>query len=321
MLQIDGIFSYIDHINMGALDLNLLVAFEALMQERSVSGAATRLGLGQPAASHALARLRAQFDDELFTRQGRTMVPTARAIALADPIGRALAAAREALQPASPFDPATSRRTFTLSGGDFAMSTILPGLIAALRTTAPNVDLRFRFLEKDQVEKRLDDGTLDLALGVFPAAAKRFETRQVLQERFVCVARREHPVFAGSFSAQAYAAAPHLLVTERGDDVGVVDEALAALGLRRRIVLAAPSVLMVRRLVRGSDLVATIGARVAAGFAGDPELRVAPPPLDLSAWRLQLLIRRARPLDSGLAWLISQILAVSTSEPAGPSTL
>jgi DNA-binding transcriptional LysR family regulator len=108
-------------------------------------------------------------------------------------------------------------------------------------------------------------------------------------------------------------------VTERGDDIGVVDAALAAVGLKRRIVLTAPSVLVVRRLLVGSDLIATIGERIARGFAEDSSLATAPPPVAIPAWRLQLLTRRRRPQDPGLRWLISMILRVGqTSAAAGP---
>jgi DNA-binding transcriptional LysR family regulator len=295
-------------MNMADVDLNLLTAFEALMRERSVGGAALRLGVGQPAASHALARLRVLFADELLRRQGRVMVPTPRALALAEPIGRALAAAREALEPVAAFDPATARRVFTLSGGDYVLSTIAPGLIAAVRGGAPNVDLRFRFVEKTQIEKLLDEGVIDLALGVFPNPAKRFEMRQIFEEHFVCVARRDHPVFQGGLDLAGYAAAPHLLVTERGDDFGAVDEALARVGLTRRIALTVPSVLAVRRLLLGSDLIATIGERVAGGFAQEPRLALAATPLALPPWKLSLLSRRGPQPDAGLTWLIGLIL-------------
>jgi DNA-binding transcriptional LysR family regulator len=304
-------------MNIAAVDLNLLTAFEALMRERTVSGAAQRLGVGQPAASHALARLRSQFGDELFVRQGRTMAPTARALALADPIDRALAAAREALEQVAPFDPATSRRTFTLSGGDYALSTVLPRLLAAVRRAAPEVNLRFRFVEKTQIEKLLDDGSLDLALGVFPDPPKRFDIRPVFEERFVCVARRDHPAFAGGLTLESYAAAPHLLVTERGDDIGVVDEALALTGLTRRIALTVPSVLVVRRLLLESDLIATIGQRVADGFAQDPALTAAAPPVPIAPWRLHLLLRRRAQPDPGLAWLISLIIEGDRASTTG----
>ena len=206
------------------------------------------------------------------------------------------------------FDPATARRVFTLSGGDYVLSTIAPGLIAAVRGGAPNVDLRFRFVEKTQIEKLLDEGVIDLALGVFPNPAKRFEMRQIFEEHFVCVARRDHPVFQGGLDLAGYAAAPHLLVTERGDDFGAVDEALARVGLTRRIALTVPSVLAVRRLLLGSDLIATIGERVAGGFAQEPRLALAATPLALPPWKLSLLSRRGPQPDAGLTWLIGLIL-------------
>jgi DNA-binding transcriptional LysR family regulator len=309
-------------MNMSSVDLNLLTVFEALMRERSVSAAAHRLGVRQPAASHALARLRTLFGDELFRRQGRIMTPTARALALAEPISRALAAAREALEPAAPFDPATSRRVFSISGGDYALSAVLPGLMADVRRAAPNLDLRFRFVEKPQIERLLDDGVLDLALGVFPGLPKRFDDHSVFEERFVCVARHDHPALSAGFGPADYADAPHLLVTERGDEIGVVDAALARAGLTRRIALTVPSVLIVRRLLRETDLIATIGERVARGFSNDPALRIVSPPVLLAPWRLQLIRRRRTQPDAGLAWIIERILDVGRAPwnqgPEGP---
>jgi DNA-binding transcriptional LysR family regulator len=312
MLQIDLIIYYIDAMHITGIDLNLLTAFEALMLDRSVSRAAARLGIGQPAASHALNRLRVLFDDELLVRHGRLMVPTPRALALADPVGRALAAAREALEPARPWHPATAERSFTISGGDYAVSTILPRLIGPLRATAPGVNLRVRFIEKDRIEELMDDGTLDLALGVFPNAAKRFQTTLVCDDHFVCVARREHPAFGARLTLHGFVTAMHILVTERGDEHGVVDAALAQRGLARRIALTVPSVLAVRRLLLGSDMIATIGNRVAQTFAEDKRLAVAALPIEMPAWHLQLLQRRQSRPDAGIAWLSDQILQAAS---------
>ena len=156
------------------IDLNLLAAFEALMAERSVSLAARRLGVGQPAMSDTLARLRALFGDELFVRSGRAMTPTVRAVQLEGQIVPALAQLRAALESPAAFDPATSRRAFGVSGGDYATMIVLPKLAAHLAQAAPYVDLRFRFVEKDATFDLLDADALDLALGVYPAPPKRF---------------------------------------------------------------------------------------------------------------------------------------------------
>ena len=300
-------------MNIKRADLNLLLAFDALLNERSVSRAAARLGIGQPAASNALARLRSLFEDDLFERDGRTMVPTPRALELAEPIGRALAAAREALEPAS-FDPARAKRAFTLSAGDYALATILPVLVEQVRRTAAAVDLRVRFVEKGRVFDFLDDGRIDVALGVFPDAPKRFGLRTAFEEHFVCLMRRNHPLLQAGLTAESYAAASHVLVTERGDERGVVDDALAALGLERRIALTVPNVLVIGRVLLGSDLVATTGTRMADIFAADPRLALARPPLAMPPWHMHVVWLRRRQRDAGLAWLLQMVERAARSK-------
>jgi DNA-binding transcriptional LysR family regulator len=301
-------------MNIDRADLNLLRAFDALLSERSVSRAAVRLGIGQPAASNALARLRSLFEDELFVRDGRTMVPTPRALELAEPIGRALAAAREALEPPS-FDPARAKRVFTLSAGDYALATILPDLVHQVRQTTAAVDLRVRFVEKDRAFDFLDDGRIDLALGVFPEAAKRFCLRTAFEEQFVCLMRRDHPLLRAGLTVESYAAASHVLVTERGDERGVVDDALAALSLKRRIALTVPNVLVIGRVLLGSDLVATTGARMARIFAADPGLALVQSPIAMPPWRMHVAWLRRRQRDAGLAWLLQMVERAARSKP------
>lgn len=297
-------------MNTQAFDLNLMLAFEALYLERSVSRAAARLDIGQPAMSNALARLRTLFVDDLFVREGRTMAPTPRALEVAPLVSSALASIRDAVQGAATFEPATARRTFHVCGGDYALMALLPGLMDRLRRDAPDVDLRFRFIEKGAVFDALDDGTVDLALGVYPSTPKRFECLKVFDERFACLIRTDHPVLRRGLTIERYADLAHVLVTERGDQRGAIDDALQALGLKRRIVLTVPSVLVVRRLLVDTDLVATVGERVGASFASDPRLVVCDPPLALPRWTLSLLRVRRRRNDAGLRWLSDLILGV-----------
>jgi DNA-binding transcriptional LysR family regulator len=302
-------------MDLQRVDLNLMVAFEALMAERSVSAAALRLGISQPAMSGSLARLRSLFADSLFVRAGNTMLPTTRAMALAEPVGRALAALRAAVQPPGGFDPATASRTFRISGGDYAATVLLPALTASLRTSASGVDLRFRFIEKDQVLGLLDAGVLDLAIGVFPDIPKRFAARALFQERFVCVAARGHPALARGLTLNTFAALPHVLVTERGDAVGAVDEALRARGLERRVALTIPYVLPLRELLPGSDLVATVGARVGRILATSG-LALHEPPLPLAPWPLCMAWSRQQDADPGLSWLRALLFSVCPAEVA-----
>jgi len=290
-------------MDLQRIDLNLLVAFEALMAERSVSAAAVCLGLSQPAMSSILRKLRALFDDELFVRSGRAMLPTVRALQLEVPITQALAQIRTALEPQSPFVPATSRRIFNISGGDYATTIILPRLAALVAEEAPFVDLRFRFIEKNAVLDFLDTDALDLALGVFPNPPKRMGLQPLFEERFVCVTRRDNPGLTAGMTLDAFVALPHLLVTERGDSVGAVDEALAKCGRERRVALTVPHALVVPAVLPSSDLVATVGARVARLFAQAAPLMVYDTPVEMPPWQLSMLWSRQKDGDHGLAWL------------------
>ncbi len=173
------------------------------------------------------------------------MLPTVRAMQLETQVGLGLMQLRAALEPPVAFDPATSRRVFNVSGGDYATMLILPRLAAHLARTAPFVDLRFRFVEKDATVALLDADELDLALGVYPRVPKRLRLQSLFEERFVCIARRGHPDLQDGMTLDAFVKLPHVLVTERGDATGVVDEALATLGLERHIKLTVPHVLVI----------------------------------------------------------------------------
>ena len=273
------------------------------MTERSVSRAASRLAIGQPAASHALSRLRDAMGDELFVRTPKGMQPTARAEQLADTVLAALAQIRGAIEGTDVFDPGTAARTFVISGGDYAGMVILPDLVREVRASAPAIDLRFRFVEKDQALAKVESGETDLAIGVFPLLPQHLASAPLIREGFVCVTARDHPVVATGLDLEGYVRWPHLLVTERGDARGAVDEVLQKRGLSRRIALTAPHVLLVPMLLQGTDLIATTGARAARAFAQRRQVAVHAPPLPLDPWDLLQVWPRRRGSDAGLRWL------------------
>jgi DNA-binding transcriptional LysR family regulator len=299
-------------MDLRQIDLNLMVAFEALMEARSVSGAAVRLGISQPAMSGALARLRTLFDDALFVRSGQVMLPTVRAMQLETQVALGLVQLRAALEPPVAFDPATSRRVFNVSGGDYATMVILPRLAAHLARTAPFVDLRFRFVEKDATVALLDADELDLALGVYPRVPKRLRLQSLFEERFVCIARRGHPDLQDGMTLDAFVKLPHVLVTERGDATGVVDEALATLGLERHIKLTVPHVLVIPLVLPGSNMVASVGARAGRLFARNASVEIHELPFGLAPWRLSMLWSRQKASDLGLAWLRTTLVKVGS---------
>lgn len=294
-------------------DLNLLNSLDALLRERSVSGAARRMGVGQPAMSAALARLRALLGDPILVRGASGLQPTPRARVLSEPLRQALGALTELLEPAAGFDPATATRTFRLSGGDYVGMAVIPPLIAALRREAPGADLRFRYLEKRAALEALDKEELDLALMVAPEVPARFTSEPLLTETFVGAARSGHPALAEVLSPEQFAAFGHLLVTENGDDTGCVDRALEDLGLRRRVMLTVPSAALVGDVLRASDLITVIPRRAARRITHDGSISLFEPPLDLPGWTMSIVQPLRTAAEPGLSWLRHRLRTVAES--------
>src|SRR5436853_5208428 len=223
-------------MNWGAFDLNLLIVFDAVMQERSVTRAGGRIGLSQPAMSHALNRLRHMLKDDLFIRTPQGMVPTPRAEILAQPLRNALSEMQLALEPAA-FDPAASDRRFALAVNNYTAVVLAPPLVAAVSAAAPSVYLDLRPSGTLDIVDRLDRGDLDLAIGSMDSPGERFTTATLLEDAFVMVMRRGHPATRGTLSAKAFAALPHLEISSSREDTGFIDSWLSERGLARRVAL------------------------------------------------------------------------------------
>jgi DNA-binding transcriptional LysR family regulator len=236
-----------------------------------------RIGLSQPAMSHALNRLRHMLKDELFVRTPDGMVPTPRAEILAQPLRNALSEMQLALEPTA-FDPAASDRQFALAVNNYAAIVLVPPLAAAVSAVAPAVHLDFRPSGTLDIADRLDRGDLDLALGNMDVPGERFSTAPLLEDEFV-VMRRGHPASRRALSAATLAAMRHLEISSSDEDVGFVDRWLAERGLARRIVLRAPYLAAAPILVQ-SDLVATLSRRIAQEFVRSHPLQLRKPPYD-----------------------------------------
>jgi DNA-binding transcriptional LysR family regulator len=290
--------------NIAGTDLNLLVAFEALYLEQSVSRAARRVGLGQSAMSSALGRLRALFDDALFVRTGGAMRPTPKAQALAEPITEALRQVRRALEASAGFDPKTSTRAFTLAASDYAAFVLLPPLHDHLRTHAPRIDIRLRTVEKNDMPELLAQGQLDLAFGVFPSPPRGASRADLFEERFVGIARRGHPALKRRrVPLDVFARLPHALMTTRADTTGIIDDQLAEHHERRRVALTIPHSLVVPFVVGASDLVTAVAERVARRLADAANLTIFEIPVALEPWTLHMLWSDASGEDSASLWL------------------
>jgi DNA-binding transcriptional LysR family regulator len=227
----------IDHANLSRLDLNLLVAFDALLTERSVTRAAARVGLGQSAMSHNLARLRILFGDELLTRGADGMRPTPRALELADPVRVTLSQIQAAVLQREAFDPSTADRAFRIGLADSIEVALIPGLMARLRGAAPDVALRLRSINRLSILEELDSGRLDLGIGVFDHGQIHHKRRPLYTDNFLCLFSPKQLNLAPPISLADYLRLPHMLTSLSDDAHGAVDDVLAKLKLKRTIAL------------------------------------------------------------------------------------
>ena len=296
---------------LSTIDLNLLVAFDALISERHVSRAAHKLGRSQSALSHALARLRELFQDELFVRSQQSMQPTPRALELAGPIRAALAGIDAAIHRNQTFNPAQTERTFTLGMSDYTAFLFLPPLMREIRRLAPGINLHVRHANRDEGNRWVLSGEVDLAVGNFAQTSTRLRRHVLYQERFVCVAWQGRPALASPLTLDDYLSLPHLLVSINGDPGGMVDDVLAQQGLARNVVAVVPHYLVVPRVVQHTDLVATVSVRIPHIFASLNELRFARAPLALPLIPITQIYDRRFELDSGHAWLRELMIRIS----------
>lgn len=301
------------HDQPAGVDLNLVLALDALLGERHVTRAAARLGITQSAASHALARLRDLFRDPLLVRGPRgTMIPTPRATALAPAVHRVLVEISGILRGDVAFDPPTARRTFRIGTTDYFELVLIPRLLQRLQRVAPHIDLWLHSLP-DHGDEALADGTVDVVVGLPRGMARPSGTYEkvLFDETFTSIVRAHHPLAQRKLTLGRYCAAAHLLVTPRGTRGSFVDDALAAIGRSRRIALAVQHFLVVPYMIANSDLIATVMTRVATAFADALGLVTMPPPLALPKIQMAVAWHERDHEDPPHRWLREQLLAVA----------
>jgi DNA-binding transcriptional LysR family regulator len=268
-------------VNISGVNLNLLLVFDALAEERNVTRAARRLGLTQSAASNALAQLRQLLGDPLFVRARRGVVPTERALAMAGPVRQALALVSGALQGPEPFVPARSRRTFAIAASDYVEYVVLPPLLRRLEREAPGIRVEVRPWGLHEVPPGLDAGDLDLMIGYYDLVPPGHREEELFKERYVCVVRKKHPRVGGRLTLKHYVELSHVLVSQRSKSPGSVDRALARLGHTRTVGVRVSHFLMVPELVARTNMVAALSRRIAEPAARALPLVIHPPPLAL----------------------------------------
>ncbi|MFE3883701.1 LysR family transcriptional regulator [Streptomyces lydicus] len=271
------------------MDLNLLRALDALLQENSVTRAAERLGTSPAAVSRTLARLRRAVGDPLLVRAGQGMVPTPRALELREEVGVLLRHCDEVLRPGAGFDAVHLQRTFTVQAADLLLAGLAGALTDRVHAEAPHVDVVF-LPEALEGGPALRQGWVDVELGVLGPLDPEIRTQQLARTAMVGIARSGHPLFERRIDARRFAAADHIGISRLGKRHGPIDSALAELGLRRRVAVVVPSHTSAMMLARDADLVALTLADWLPDTTSAMGLRTFPIPLDLA------------PLDLGMAW-------------------
>lgn len=282
-------------------DFNLLVTLDVLLQEGSVARAAIRLRLSPSAMSRALARLRETTGDPLLVRAGRGLVPTRRALELREQVSQLVQDAKAVLLPAKKPHLKKLVRIFTLRTSDGFVENFGPTLMARVNAEAPGVQLRFmQKLNKDSAPLR--DGTVDLETGVIgKATGQEVHVQALFRDRFIGVVRTGHPLSEGEITPQRYAAARHICVSRRGLDKGPIDEALAALGLKREVATMVSGFSTTLALARASDLIASVPERHTGNMRAG--MHSFPLPFPTSEFTVSLLWHPRQDADPAHRWL------------------
>ena len=297
--------------NFRTLDLNLLRVFDALMSEGSLTRAAEALALTQPAASHALKRLHAWVGEPLFLRSATGMTPTPQAVALWPQVRSALQGLQQALAPAG-FDPRRDHAEFRVTMADAAANTLAPAIVKGVEAAEALADVRILPLTTRDPRALLHDGEADLAVGHFPALlsailaeGERALLRHLRLHRteYVCVMRRGHPLAEGELTLDRYCGAHHVLVSVSGQAHAAVDESLALLGRRRRVLLTVNQYHTAWRVITQSDLVTVLPASFVAAAVPGRSVVTRPLPVDIAALTVEMVWLARRDAEPAHRWL------------------
>lgn len=297
-------------MNVSTINLNLLSALDALIMEGSVTRAAARVGVTQSAMSNSLQRLRELYDDPLFHRVGRGIVPTARALAIAPQLRDGLALLGSTLAPGG-FDPRTAERTFVIATSDYVEFVLLPPLLRRLAEVAPKIRIVVVPWGLHEITPALSTGDADLMIGFYGKLPPRHADQILFEDRYVCIVRKGHPQVGAKLTLARYVTLDHVIVSQSRDAVGSVDVALAKRGMQRRVGARVSHFLMVPRLVADTNLVAAMSRRAVEPFVKTFGLRVHPPPLALPVGKIGQVWHERQADDPGSKWLRETIAGIA----------
>ncbi|BEV13244.1 LysR family transcriptional regulator [Herbaspirillum sp. DW155] len=298
---------------MQTADIRLLQVFDEIYKTRSVTRAAEHLGLGQPAVSIALARLRAHFNDPLFVRIANVMEPTPLACELQEQVHGTLASLEQVFGYRSSFDPTRAERTFTISMTDISQLVLLPRLWAHLRRTSPGVHIDIVPLS-EQTPRLLESGEADLALGFVPQLEAGFYQQSLFRQRYVCVASADHPRIRQRLTLRQFEREEHAVVTSSGTGHLILAKEIASQGIRHNIALRVPNYLGIAFVIEQTDMLVTIPERLAQVLEGRGRFKVFPVPFALPDYAVKQHWHERYHHDPGHRWLrgvVSDLLSTA----------
>ena len=295
-------------MNPNRLDLNLLRVFDAILETRSVTIAASTLSLTQSAVSNQLARLREAFDDPLFVRTSEGMVPTPRALAIAGPIRKSLVAIRFCLEEQLGFDPATSDRTFKIFMSDVGQFIFLPRLLERIARVAPRVNIHTVQVPPSRMrDMALESGEVDLAAGYFEDFDGSFRQQMLFEESFVGMVRRGHPTIRDTLPLETFLNTPQLVYQPTGGGHGLqesaVDQAFAAADVPRRLAVRAAHSMGMTSIVSNTDLLVIVPSRLAAACSELAEVSILPLPVEIPKFQIKQHWHERFHHEPGNRWL------------------
>lgn len=297
-------------------DLNLLPIFVSLMEERSVTRAAERLGMTQPALSNALSRLRLMLKDQLFIRERYGIQPTPIALDLAPAIADALARLDDAVLGQQAFDPAAAERLFTIAPNGFVEFVLVPALVARLQEVAPGIKLRLTPYGNDLVETGVVSGTTALVLGRVIDPPDSLVVQHLMDEGFACAVRADHPLVGHTMTREQFETLRHVNIVPPGRMRAGLFQAFEQQRLKREVAISVTNFFAVAEMVAVTDYCATLPALICRRLSHDPRLRILSAPVDLGTFPVEMAWHVRYRHDPAHRWLRGLVREVAAEMSA-----
>ncbi|WP_164848492.1 LysR family transcriptional regulator [Halobacteriovorax sp. HLS] len=300
-------------MNINGMDLNLLLVFNALIETKSVSKGAKLIGLSQPAMSHALNRLRLILDDDLFLRTPKGMVPTPKAEGIKDIIASSLGQLESGLFSAEQFDPHTHKKRFTITSSDCECMTFIPYLISSILKNSPGMSLDFRHPTLETFYSDLDSSKVDLALGVGLRPRNNLVIQKIFDEDYICLTRKDNPLVQDKISLGEYLKLEHINIDPLGGRRGIVDNALAKIGVQRNIRVSIPQFSLSPWIFLNNNLIVTIPKTLGLEFQKILPVKSFEPPVEIQSLEGHMMWHKRNDNDPAHKWLRKKIIQSVTT--------